>query len=113
LQCCSPEIEGGRGWGIFNGILGWTNSATYSTVISYNIYWILVIAGFLAMRYHEIRGHWPLMKAKKVVESNGTPSAEEGSSTGEVDATETGTAEKPTMQEKTAEISVLETVSSG
>lgn len=25
----------------------------------------MVIAGFLAMRYNETRGHWPLMKASK------------------------------------------------
>lgn len=63
-QCCSPEFEGGYGWGIFNGILGWTNSATYSTVIAYNVYWIVVMAGFITMRYHEQKGHWPLMRAK-------------------------------------------------
>jgi high-affinity iron transporter len=112
LQCCSPEIEGGRGWGIFNGILGWTNSATYSTVIVYNIYWILVIAGFLALRYHEVRRHWPLMRPKKPVESNGTALVEEGSSTGEVDAAVTGLSEKPAIQEKTADMSVLEAISS-
>jgi len=31
-------------------------------VISYNVYWIFVILGFLAMRYREVKGHWPLMK---------------------------------------------------
>lgn len=61
----NPELNGGGGWGIFNAILGWQNSATYGSVISYNLYWIAVIAGFLAMRYKEIKGHWPLMKAKK------------------------------------------------
>lgn len=65
-QCCSPDVNGGGGWGIFNGILGWTNSATYSTVISYNVYWILVILSLVAMRYHEVNGHWPLMKPRSV-----------------------------------------------
>jgi high-affinity iron transporter len=58
-------LNGGGSWGIFNAILGWQNSATYGSVISYNLYWIAVISGFLAMRYKEVKGHWPLMKAKK------------------------------------------------
>ncbi len=58
-------MNGGGGWGIFNAILGWQNSATYGSVISYNLYWIFVIFGFLAMRHREVRGYWPLMKVKK------------------------------------------------
>lgn len=65
MKCCNPEIGGGGGWGIFNALLGWQNSATYGSVISYNVYWIAVIATFLAMGYNEKTGHWPLMKAKK------------------------------------------------
>lgn len=64
FQCCSPLINGGGGWGIFSGILGWQNSATYGSVISYNLYWVVIILAFLAMRYNEKKGHWPLMKAK-------------------------------------------------
>ena len=63
----NPELNGGGGWGIFSAILGWQNSATYGSVISYNLYWIAVISGFLAMRYKEVKGHWPLMKAKQPV----------------------------------------------
>ena len=66
-KCCSPEFEGGYGWGIFNAVFGWTNSATYSTIITYNVYWIAVMLGFFTMRYHEVEGHWPLMRAKKPV----------------------------------------------
>jgi high-affinity iron transporter len=47
--------------------LGWQNSATYGSVISYNIYWIVVIIGFLLMRYKESKGHLPFFKAKKEV----------------------------------------------
>jgi high-affinity iron transporter len=65
-QFGNPELNGGGGWGIFNAILGWQNSATYGSVISYNLYWIAVISGFLAMRYKEVKGHWPLIKAKKL-----------------------------------------------
>ncbi|KAG9233420.1 iron permease FTR1 family protein [Amylocarpus encephaloides] len=61
----NPELNGGGGWGIFNAIFGWTNSATYGSVISYNVYWIAVIIGFILMRYNEQKGHLPLMKAKK------------------------------------------------
>ncbi|KAI1093352.1 iron permease FTR1 [Rostrohypoxylon terebratum] len=65
VNCCSPELNGGEGgWGIFNAILGWTNSATYGSVISYNVYWIAVMIAFVTMRYKEVKGHWPFMKAK-------------------------------------------------
>jgi high-affinity iron transporter len=60
----NPELNGGGGWGIFNAIFGWTNSATYGSVISYNLYWIVVIAMFFVMRFQEVRGHYPFMKAK-------------------------------------------------
>ncbi|KAF4637510.1 hypothetical protein G7Y89_g557 [Cudoniella acicularis] len=60
----NPELNGGGGWGIFNAILGWQNSATYGSVISYNLYWIVVIAMFLLMRFKEVKGHLPFMKAK-------------------------------------------------
>ncbi|KAL2038954.1 hypothetical protein N7G274_008294 [Stereocaulon virgatum] len=67
VNCCSPLIKGGGGWGIFSGILGWQNSATYGSVISYNLYWIVIIVAFLAMRYNEKKGHWPFKKAKPAV----------------------------------------------
>ncbi|KAK7977806.1 high-affinity iron permease [Apiospora saccharicola] len=65
VDCCSPEFNGGGGWSVFNAILGWTNSATYGSVISYNVYWIFVMAMFVALRFKETKGHWPLMKANK------------------------------------------------
>ncbi|KAF2461833.1 plasma membrane iron permease [Lineolata rhizophorae] len=64
VNCCSPALNGGGGWGVFNSLFGWTNSATYGTVISYNLYWIVVIVSFVSMRYYEQTGHWPLMKGK-------------------------------------------------
>ena len=64
-QCCGTEVStGGGGWAIFNALLGWTNSASYGTVISYNMYWIAVTVGFLSLLHHEKKGHWPLMKPK-------------------------------------------------
>lgn len=77
-QCCSPELNGGGGWGFFNAILGWTNSATYGSVISYNVYWIFVIIGFLVLRFHEVNGHYPLMKAKIADDEPSRESSEQG-----------------------------------
>lgn len=96
-QCCSPKINGGGGWGIFNAIFGWQNSATYGTVISYNMYWIAIIAGFVLLRYKEKTGHWPLMKAKARTEGSGSDSTSE----------ETGVVSQPRMSDdKKVEISV-------
>jgi len=64
VNCCNPELNGGGGWGIFNALFGWQNSATYGSVIGYDVYWIFVILGFVALRYKEKKGHWPFMKAK-------------------------------------------------
>ncbi|POR39222.1 Plasma membrane iron permease [Tolypocladium paradoxum] len=64
VNCCQPRGANAGGWGIFNAILGWTNSATYGSVISYNVYWIVVIIMFVVMRFRETKGHWPFMKAK-------------------------------------------------
>ncbi|KAI0113547.1 iron permease FTR1/Fip1/EfeU [Nemania sp. FL0031] len=65
VNCCGPEYNGGGGWGIFNGILGWTNSATYGSVISYNLYWIAIIIALVVMRYRELKGHLPFLGPKK------------------------------------------------
>ena len=64
FKCCNPDINGGGGWGIFNALFGWQNSATYGSVISYNLYWVFVIIGFLVLRFKETKGCWPLLKAK-------------------------------------------------
>lgn len=61
VNCCSPLQGGGGGWGIFNAILGWTNSTTYGSVLSYNFYWLAVILWFVLMRYKENHGHFPLL----------------------------------------------------
>ncbi|KAL9037864.1 MAG: hypothetical protein Q9180_003480 [Flavoplaca navasiana] len=66
VNCCNPYINGGGGWGIFNAILGWQNSATNGSVISYNLFWLVTTLAFLAMAFNEKNGRWPLMKAKIV-----------------------------------------------
>ncbi|KAH7406842.1 plasma membrane iron permease-like protein [Phaeosphaeria sp. MPI-PUGE-AT-0046c] len=53
VNCCSPLDNGDGGWGIFNSLFGWQNSATYGSVISYNLYWLVVIVGFLFMGWKE------------------------------------------------------------
>lgn len=37
-------------------------------MLAYNLYWIAVVAMFFSMRYNELHGHWPLMKAKKAAD---------------------------------------------
>ncbi|KAI9809143.1 MAG: hypothetical protein M1825_002433 [Sarcosagium campestre] len=64
VNCCSPDLSGGGGWGVFNSLFGWTNSATYGTVISYNLYWLVVIVAFVTMRFQETHGRWPWTRAK-------------------------------------------------
>jgi high-affinity iron transporter len=34
-------------------LFGWQNSATYGSVISYNLYWVAVITGFLFLGWKE------------------------------------------------------------
>ncbi|PUU83651.1 iron permease FTR1/Fip1/EfeU [Tuber borchii] len=77
VNCCSPGSGGGAGWGIFNAILGWQNTATYGSVLSYNVYWIIVSLGFMLMLFREKRGHYPFMKAPV---SNSAPEEESESS---------------------------------
>ncbi|EGW32636.1 plasma membrane iron permease [Spathaspora passalidarum NRRL Y-27907] len=60
VNCCNPEIN--HGWDIFNALLGWQNSATYGSVISYNIYWLFMISVILLMLFEERTGHLPFCK---------------------------------------------------
>ncbi|KAJ4410436.1 high-affinity iron permease [Didymella pomorum] len=64
VNCCSPEIDGGGWWGVFNSIFGWQNSATYGSVISYNLYCIAVAAAFFVMQFREKHGSWAEYKDK-------------------------------------------------
>lgn len=48
-------------------------SATYGSVISYNIYWLTIIIAFVIMRYTEKKGHLPFIGKKA------HPSSEVGS----------------------------------
>ncbi|KAI9491561.1 iron permease FTR1/Fip1/EfeU [Zychaea mexicana] len=50
----NPENNDGTtgGYQIFNSILGWNNTATYGTILSYILFWLLVIA-FLVYLYFD------------------------------------------------------------
>lgn len=52
LDCCST---GTGGWQIFNGVLGWQNSATLGSVLSYVFYWLAVIAALVYLKFKEGR----------------------------------------------------------
>ncbi|KAI8340985.1 high-affinity iron permease [Choanephora cucurbitarum] len=49
-----PElnVDTNGGWQIFNAILGWNNTATYGTIISYCLYWVFVIC-YLAFSFYK------------------------------------------------------------
>lgn len=57
VNCCNPEID--NGWDVFNAILGWENTATYGSVISYNVYWIFIMAVIACLLYEERTGSLP------------------------------------------------------
>lgn len=59
VNCCNPETD--NSWMIFNALLGWQNSATFGSVISYNVYWLMVISVFLVLMFEEKYGHFPLL----------------------------------------------------
>ncbi|KAF2203098.1 plasma membrane iron permease-like protein [Delitschia confertaspora ATCC 74209] len=77
VNCCSPGSMGDGGWGLFNSLFGWQNSATYGSVISYNIYWLFIILGFGLMGYKERTEHWPFRRPLPSVRETETDSTEE------------------------------------
>lgn len=58
VNCCNAEID--SGWDIFNAILGWENTGTYGSVISYNMYWLGLIVAVCCLSYEERTGHLPM-----------------------------------------------------
>jgi high-affinity iron transporter len=57
-------FNGGGGWGVLQALFGWTNSATYGSIISYNLYWFAVIISLFLLRFKEKHGRYPFLKAK-------------------------------------------------
>lgn len=60
VNCCNPEMND-NGWGIFNALFGWQNTATYGSVISYNVYWIFIMVLIASLMYEEKTGQFPLV----------------------------------------------------
>ncbi|KAG9311708.1 iron permease FTR1 [Chiua virens] len=52
LDCCS---SGQGGWSVFNSLLGWQNSATLGSVLSYVFYWLAVIVVLVHYKFKEGR----------------------------------------------------------
>ena len=61
VNCCNPETD--NGWDVFNALLGWQNTATYGSVISYNVYWLFIIVAITCMLYEERTGWLPFQKS--------------------------------------------------
>ncbi|PQE07471.1 high-affinity iron transporter protein [Rutstroemia sp. NJR-2017a BBW] len=61
VDCCNPETD--NGWDVFNAVLGWQNTATYGSVISYNIYWLFITFCVGCLLYEERTGSLSLQKA--------------------------------------------------
>ncbi|KAK4497612.1 hypothetical protein PRZ48_010265 [Zasmidium cellare] len=60
VNCCNPETD--NGWDVFNALLGWQNSATYGSVISYNVYWLFIMLVLGCMLYEERKGSLPFKR---------------------------------------------------
>jgi FTR1 family protein len=54
VNCCNAETD--NGWDVFNAILGWENTATYGSIISYNVYWIFIMLTVAYMMWEERSG---------------------------------------------------------
>lgn len=74
VNCCNGERD--QGWVVFTAILGWTNSATYGSVISYNLYWAVLIVVLAMLIYEEKYGYLPLVpmsfQSKRIMKNKQT-----------------------------------------
>lgn len=57
VNCCNGETDGF--WMLLTAIFGWTNSATYGSVISYIVYWVCLIVSINILIEEEKRGYIP------------------------------------------------------
>ncbi len=60
VNCCNPELD--NGWDIFNALLGWQNTGYLSSILCYNIYWVVLIIVLGLMMHEERYGHLPFMR---------------------------------------------------
>lgn len=70
VNCCDGLHDGW--WMVANALVGWTNSATYGSVLSYIVYWALVSAWLRVRLIEERRGylpfiplHWQIKRIRK------------------------------------------------
>lgn len=59
VNCCNGEKDGL--WMLLTAIFGWTNSATYGSVISYIVYWLVQILVITVLTIEEKRGYIPFL----------------------------------------------------
>ncbi|WFD41379.1 hypothetical protein MPSI1_000005 [Malassezia psittaci] len=72
LDCCNPEDRtdnGGSGWSILNTLVGWNNTATVGSLVSYCLYWVAIVAILLVMHANDRRakqGKKPLVSKNQL-----------------------------------------------
>lgn len=77
VNCCNGELKSdGVWWMLFTAIIGWTNSATYGSVISYIMYWVVVIIVFQSLMYKDKHGVSPWRALYQKYKSAHTPAYE-------------------------------------
>lgn len=62
VNCCNGLRDGW--WMVLNALVGWSNTATYGSIISYCAYWIFVIVWLELKLYQERNGYLPLVPIK-------------------------------------------------
>lgn len=77
IDCCNPNDQsGGNGWGLLNSLVGWNNTGTLGSILSYVAYWVIVTAyllyslwseGRLALAYRWKGKRTALWESKKCV----------------------------------------------
>lgn len=50
---CAAKILHRSGWQIFNAFLGWSNTATIGSIVSYCLYWLFVATAFIYFFFDE------------------------------------------------------------
>ncbi|EPY51392.1 iron permease Fip1 [Schizosaccharomyces cryophilus OY26] len=77
----NPEMNSNGGYMIFNAILGWMNTGTYGTILSYIFYWLFVAACMVLMWWRERRFAQKAaaagIKGGKDLEATGSTSSEQ------------------------------------
>jgi high-affinity iron transporter len=62
VNCCNPQTDGP--WMLFNALMGWQNSPTVNSVISYNLYWLFIMVVIFSLKFKEKRGYVPWLPRK-------------------------------------------------